>query len=80
MSIGAITIVPESSSGDEMKKLYRIPLLWQMYGYVDVEASSLEEAITYAVGPDCPLPDGDYVDDSIALDSDVLDLMNSEEM
>ncbi len=39
-----------------------------MYGYVDVEAESKEEAIDYALGPDCPLPDGDYIDGSVLVD------------
>ncbi len=52
----------------DMKRHYRIPLVWQMYGYVDVEAESKEEAIDYALGPDCPLPDGDYIDGSVLVD------------
>lgn len=44
---------------------FRIPLVWQMYGHVDVEADTLDDAIEYALGPDCPLPEGEYVDDSI---------------
>ena len=61
-----------------MKKQYRIPLVWQMYGHVNVEAESLEEAIEYALGPDCPLPDGDYVDDSVAVDEDLMDEMEAQ--
>ena len=37
---------------------FRIPLVWQMYGHVDVEADTLDDAIEYAFGPDCPLPEG----------------------
>lgn len=44
---------------------FRIPLVWQMYGHVDVEADTLDDAIEYTLGPDCPLPEGEYVDDSI---------------
>lgn len=36
---------------------FRIPLVWQMYGHVDVEADTLDDAIEYALGPDCPLPE-----------------------
>ena len=61
-----------------VKKEYRIPLVWQMYGHVNVEAESLEEAIEYALGPDCPLPDGDYVDDSVAVDEDLMDEMEAQ--
>ena len=47
---------------------FRIPLVWQMYGHVDVEADTLDDAIENALGPDCPLPEGEYVDDSIQVD------------
>ncbi len=49
-------------------KEYRIPLVWQMYGFVWVEAESKEEAIEIALGPDTPLPDGTYIDDSCEVD------------
>lgn len=39
-----------------------------MYGHVDVEADSQEQAIEIALGPNCPLPDGEYVDDSVQVD------------
>lgn len=58
---------------------YRIPLVWQMYGYCDVDANSLEEAIEIALGPDTPLPDGSYVDDSITVDYEVLELDQDKE-
>lgn len=51
---------------------FRIPLVWQMYGHVDVEADTLDDAIEYALVPDCPLPEGEYVDDSIQVDDLVL--------
>lgn len=51
---------------------FRIPLVWQMYGHVNVEADTLYDAIKYALGPDCPLPEGEYVDDSIQVDDLVL--------
>ena len=51
---------------------YRIPLTWEVYGHVTVTAPTREEAIEYALGPDCPLPEGDYVDDSVHVD----DLVN----
>lgn len=28
---------------------FRIPLVWQMYGHVDVEADTLDDAIEYAL-------------------------------
>lgn len=51
---------------------FRIPLVWQMYGHVDVEADTLDDAIEYVLGPDCPLPEGEYGDDSIQVDDLVL--------
>lgn len=52
-------------------KEYRIPLVWEEYGYIWVAASSEKEAIEIALGPDCPLPEGNYVDDSIKLDDTI---------
>lgn len=54
-------------------RTYRIPLVWQVYGHINVDAESLKEAIEYALGPECPLPDGEYVDESIEVDYDALD-------
>jgi hypothetical protein len=54
-------------------KTYRIPLVWRVYGHINVDAESLKEAIEYALGPECPLPDGEYVDESIEVDYDALD-------
>ena len=50
------------------KQTYRIPLVWQEYGHINVKAESVEEAIVYALGPECPLPEGSYVDDSVEVD------------
>jgi hypothetical protein len=61
------------SADNTAKKTFRIPLVWQEYGHVDVEAETLEEAIEYALGPECPLPEGSYVDESIEVDYAVLE-------
>lgn len=58
---------------------FRIPLVWQMYGHADVDAETLEDAIEYALGPDCPLPEGNYVDDSIQVDDLFLNREESDE-
>lgn len=52
-------------------KQYKIPLVWEMYGHMWVEAESEEKAIELALGPDYPLPDGWYVDNSIRIDKDM---------
>lgn len=46
---------------------FKVPLVWQEYGHVYVNAATKEEAIAYALGPECPLPQGDYVDDSVII-------------
>ena len=49
--------------------LFRVPLVWEMYGHVYVEAESEEEAVDIALGPNSPLPDnGEYVDHSVMVD------------
>lgn len=53
---------------------FRIPMIWQMYGRLDVEADSLQEAIEYALGPESPLPEGSYLDDSVEIDETVYEL------
>lgn len=50
-----------------------------MYGHVDVEADTLHDAIEYALGPECPLPEGSYIDDSIQVDDLVLNQEVSNE-
>lgn len=52
-----------------------IPLTWEMYGKIRVNAETLEEAIDYVLGPECPLPKGSYVDESVRVDHDVMNEM-----
>ena len=48
-------------------KTYRVPVVWQMYGYVEVQAESMAEATHVAM--DAPLPiDGDYIEGSFEVD------------
>ena len=49
-------------------KTYRVHLIWSLYGHVDVEAEGAEKAVEVALGPDCPLPEGEYIDDSVQVD------------
>lgn len=51
-------------------KEFRIPLVWQMYGFVWVEAETKEEAIKEALAAETPLPEGYYVDDSLIVDNE----------
>ena len=57
---------------------FRIPLTWELYGHVTVTAPTKEAAIEYALGPDCPLPEGNYVADSVRVD-DLVDIKIMEE-
>ena len=53
-------------------KTWKIPCVWQMYGYLYIEANTLEEAIENAYDSDQGLPDdGDYVDNSFEVDEDL---------
>jgi hypothetical protein len=48
-------------------KTYRVPVVWQMYGYVEVQAESMSEAVNNAM--EAPLPeDGSYIEGSFELD------------
>lgn len=52
-------------------KTYKIGVVWQVYGYVEVEADSLTEAVLIA--EDAPLPDnGEYIEGSFEVDHDGL--------
>ena len=52
-----------------MLKTYKIPVIWQVVGLMNIEANSLEEAIEKAQAPGTPLPrDGNYIEDSFEID------------
>lgn len=53
-----------------MKK-YKIPCSWQMYGYKEVEAENLKEAIE--IVEEESLPDGDYIEGSFEIDTEILE-------
>lgn len=55
---------------------YKIPVSWECYGYVTIEANNLEEAINKAWGDDIPLPEGNYIDGSWKVDEDIALEMN----
>ncbi len=53
-------------------KTYKVPISYEMYGYVEVEASSIEEAIEKAWDDDYDLPeDSHYVDDSWRVEEEI---------
>jgi hypothetical protein len=53
-------------------KTYKLPVLWQMYGYVEVTAESLEDAIDIAEN-ESNLPEGDYIEASFEVDYGAID-------
>ena len=60
-------------------KLYKIPVMWQMYGYMDIEAETLDEAKEEAYSFLQPLPDGDYMDGSFEVDEQYMVELNHAE-
>ena len=59
-------------------KMYSVFVHWQMYGYDEVEAESLEEAVSIAEDPHSarPLPSADYVEDSFKVDYEATEDFN----
>jgi len=54
------------------KKLqrYKVPVVWSMWGKIEVVASSKSEAIERALDSETPLPKGNYLEDSIEFDDE----------
>jgi hypothetical protein len=64
----------------EVKKTYRVPCTWQMYGYVNVEASDWDDAVEEAYADEVPLPkDGEYVISSFEVDHEGIECEEEEE-
>ena len=62
-----------------MAKYYEIPCSWEVYGTLEVEADSLEEAIELAERDDSPMPDdSDYVDGTFQVDRDIAEEINKD--
>ena len=61
-------------------KTYKIPVVWQMMGHVEVQADSLIGAINMAY--DAPLPeDGSYIEGSFEVDeSGIVDVVEDESL
>jgi hypothetical protein len=58
-----------------MKQLFKIPVTWELYGVIVVEAESLDEAIEIfdkeeQDGEGYSLPEGDYIDGSFKREDD----------
>ena len=62
-----------------MSKYYEIPCTWEVYGTLEVEANSLDEAIELAERDDSPMPDeSDYVDGTFQVDRDIAEEINKD--
>ena len=60
----------EFQMNDEKNKLqeYSVPLEWSMWGRIKIKAHSEEEAVKIAFGSETPLPEGNYIDNSLMID------------
>lgn len=60
-----------------MKKTFRLPVTWEVCGFVNVEAESLEEAVQdFNENIDeYELPDSEYVDGSFRLTEDNIEVL-----
>ena len=64
------------------KTIYKVPVVWQMMGYLSITASNQKEAIDLAEkeGRICPLPaNGEYLEDSFQIDDDILSYIDDED-
>lgn len=59
------------------KQEWIIPLVWSMYGKLKVEAETLKEAVQIALDAETPLPEGDYLSESVEVDYAILYSENS---
>ena len=62
-----------------MSKKYKIPVSWQMYGYMDIKAEDWDEAIKIAEDETTSLPDGDYIQGTFEVDHDIIEYEREEE-
>lgn len=64
-----------------MKKIYKVPVTWEMMGYLKVLADTQEEALELAekeiVSGHLP-QNGEYVEDSYSIDSDILNMLEDD--
>lgn len=61
-----------------MKRKFKIPVTWIKFGLVEILAQTEAEAIKIVEQIDpTSLPDGDYVEDSIAVDVEGIPFYNS---
>jgi len=66
---GIYEINHKNRKEDVLMKCYKIPVTWECWGMMEIEAESLKEA-EYKARFKEPLPDENYIDDSLVLDKD----------
>ena len=58
---------------------FRVAVEWSMYGEVEVDADTLQEAIEKVEDDlDMPLPEGEYIDDSFVVNSEFSEFLAKE--
>ena len=56
-------------------KTYQIPCSWEVYGYLEIIAESLDEAIEIAESEETSLPtESSYIEGSFSVDRDGIDI------
>jgi hypothetical protein len=55
---------------------YKVAVEWMMFSFIEVEAASMEEAISIVENEDSSLPDGDYLDDSFQVNTQITTEIN----
>jgi hypothetical protein len=69
----------EEDKKEDKKKTFRIACDWEVYGTMEIEAESLEEAIEIAI-EDAPLPtDSEYLDGSFKVNHDMTNFFYEED-
>jgi len=61
-------------------KTYNVPIVWQSYKRIPVQAENLQEAVTSALKQFLSEPDEQYVEDSFEIDEIIRDEHKDEDL
>lgn len=61
-------------------KTYNVPIVWQSYKRIPVQAENLQEAVTSALKQFLSEPDEQYVEDSFDIDEIIRDEHKDEDL
>ena len=81
-ALAAALGTPLQAERVNMKKSYRVPCSWEMYGHIHVAAESWDEAIEKALADEMPLPshqESAYVLASFEIDREAVEYLEAEE-